>query len=565
MSTCLYCVQRMPEHVLKCGHAICDICVMIFGTRSRGLEYVYDMETCLLCQSEQLLRIRLLPPTCRARLMSVDGGGARGIVPLEYLYALQNTIGLNYPLQDHFDFGIGTSSGGLIILAMFARYWDIQKCLRFFQTFAKRVFPSKFGSKLSMLGKAKRFITSYLADGQYDATFLEKTLRQAFGLGPLFGSTSPNVSGMKIAVTATTISDATLCLFCNYNGEDIDISTTKLKRIRSSKQVEEVQVWEAFFKPKLLKNYGTFQDGGLKYNNPVKPGLREVARIWKDEECDLVLSLGTGFRKTLLPTRAPDVRNLLQDGAVARLYRASMSSLSLDGDTNWKDHWYSLNQETKDRQFRLDISLDEEPNLDDVDQMSNLQSIVRRNTGNLRDIARALKAVSFFFELAKPIYRKGTSYICEGFILSRSPDSCALVSGILQEYPHARFITNSELLLGFLEDNDVCRECRRYQKPISWTLRHPSDTINIYLVFNQLLQRSISGFPHTADWFESKQMLQASFGTPNHNEHSRTLESDNCECSRLRREIESDSVRGVKHKTESDDFHRRSSKRRRLE
>jgi hypothetical protein len=101
----------MPEHVLKCGHAICDICVMIFGARCRGLEYVYDMEVCLICQSKLPLRIRLLPPTCCARMMSVDGGGARGVVPLEYLDALQNTIGLDYPLQDHFDFGIGTSSG----------------------------------------------------------------------------------------------------------------------------------------------------------------------------------------------------------------------------------------------------------------------------------------------------------------------------------------------------------------------------------------------------------------------------------------------------------------------
>jgi hypothetical protein len=277
-----------------------------------------------------------------------------------------------------------------------------------------------------------------------------------------------------------------------------------------------------------------------------------------------VLSLGTGYRKTSSPATAPNVRNLLQDGAVARLYRASMSSLSLDGDTNWEDHWYSLNQETKDRQFRLDISLDEEPDLDDVDQMSDLQRIVRRNTGNLRDIARALKAVSFFFELAKPIYRQGTSYICQGFILSRSPDSRALVSNILQEYPHARFLTNSELLLGFLEGNDICRECGRYQKPITLTLRHPSDTINMYLVFNQLFKRSISGFPHAASWFESKQMLRASFGTANHSEHSRTLDTETCECSRLRVEIERGIVRGVKHGIESDDSHERRSKRRRL-
>lgn len=56
-------------------------------------------------------------------------------------------------------------------------------------------------------------------DGQYSASLLEKTLKEAFGPGPLFGPMPLGRSGMKVAVTATTISDATLCLFSNYNGQ----------------------------------------------------------------------------------------------------------------------------------------------------------------------------------------------------------------------------------------------------------------------------------------------------------------------------------------------------------
>ena len=69
-----------------------------------------------------------------------------------------------------------------------------------------------------MFAKLRRFFASYLADGQYDATFLEETLQNAYGNGPLFDSVHLRPSGMKLAVTATTISDATLCLFTNYNG-----------------------------------------------------------------------------------------------------------------------------------------------------------------------------------------------------------------------------------------------------------------------------------------------------------------------------------------------------------
>lgn len=109
--TCLYCVRRKPEHVLDCGHSICDVCIVIFGDRVKGLEYHFDLHSCLMCHAMLLFRARPLPPTCGVRFISIAGGGARGIVPLTYLDALQDTLGLSYPIQEHFDFSIGTSSG----------------------------------------------------------------------------------------------------------------------------------------------------------------------------------------------------------------------------------------------------------------------------------------------------------------------------------------------------------------------------------------------------------------------------------------------------------------------
>ena len=40
---CMGCLQRTNEHPFDCGHAICDVCVSIFGTPSRGLEYHYEL------------------------------------------------------------------------------------------------------------------------------------------------------------------------------------------------------------------------------------------------------------------------------------------------------------------------------------------------------------------------------------------------------------------------------------------------------------------------------------------------------------------------------------------
>jgi hypothetical protein len=108
---CLACLQRNLEHRLECGHAICDVCVCIFGIPSKGVEYRYDLATCPLCQKGIRFQARLLPPTCRPRLVGFDGGGSRGIVSLEFIEKLRQALDLSYPVQEHFDYAIGTSSG----------------------------------------------------------------------------------------------------------------------------------------------------------------------------------------------------------------------------------------------------------------------------------------------------------------------------------------------------------------------------------------------------------------------------------------------------------------------
>ena len=288
-----------------------------------------------------------------------------------------------------------------------------------------------------------------------------------------------------------------------------------------------------FFKPKHIEAFGTFQDGGLKYNNPVRPGLREVKqRVWKDGECDIVLSIGTGFKRQTVSPKAPKFRNVLQDGAFARLYRASMSSLSLSGENSWRDHWDGLQQKTRTNHFRLDLSLaGQEPCLDEVNKMQELQELVGRDLGRLKDLSRALKASAFFFELDQPMSRQGSTCVVHGSILSRSPNSTALVRNIFVEYPYAQFTATGEKSLGYLSPNDICC-CGRFQKSVTFEVHRPSEPIDIHLAFNKLFRRGISGFPHPMAWFEEKQMLHAKFGRPDHG--SSVSPVSTCPCTQRR-------------------------------
>jgi hypothetical protein len=110
---CFICLQRKPEHQTECGHGICDICIPIpvFSRPIKGKEYYYDISTCPQCQANIRFQARILPPTCRVRFLSIDGGGSRGIVSIAFMEKLQQALDLSYPIQENFDFSIGTSSG----------------------------------------------------------------------------------------------------------------------------------------------------------------------------------------------------------------------------------------------------------------------------------------------------------------------------------------------------------------------------------------------------------------------------------------------------------------------
>jgi hypothetical protein len=110
--TCLYCLVRAPQHVVTCGHAICDVCVKIFGKGVLGEEQKYTLPECILCWRGSLTAL-IKPPTCGVRILGIDGGGTRGVVPLEFLLLLQQTLGNDCVLTDFFDYTIGTSAGKL--------------------------------------------------------------------------------------------------------------------------------------------------------------------------------------------------------------------------------------------------------------------------------------------------------------------------------------------------------------------------------------------------------------------------------------------------------------------
>jgi hypothetical protein len=117
--TCLCCVIRRPERGLPCGHTLCETCIKMFGHRlNTAAEYRYKLEECLLCGGKtQDFTAEIKPPTCGARIISIDGGGVRAVLPMRFLrgleVAFERITGVSLPIQLQIDLAVGTSSGML--------------------------------------------------------------------------------------------------------------------------------------------------------------------------------------------------------------------------------------------------------------------------------------------------------------------------------------------------------------------------------------------------------------------------------------------------------------------
>lgn len=113
--TCLSCLQAVPDHVLTCGHSYCPRCVQELGQISQSSECAWTMQ-CRLCweaKGGNLHIVQLRPRCAGVRILTLDGGGIRGIVELAVLDALHKSVGLKLLPKDMFDLIVGTSTGML--------------------------------------------------------------------------------------------------------------------------------------------------------------------------------------------------------------------------------------------------------------------------------------------------------------------------------------------------------------------------------------------------------------------------------------------------------------------
>lgn len=239
------------------------------------------------------------------RILSIDGGGLRGIIPIQFLKEVRRRTGK--PISESFDLIAGTSTGGILAAALNIPdpkqprrpLYELEEIEDFYIRHGKEIFPVK----KTFVGRKAAWVRKYFRP-QFSAGGLDNTLSRYFGTRKFADLLHP------VLITSYDAKHGEPLLFSSRfvnRGSDgfhrvRNIDVTQLCRATSAAPTY-FPAYELNFANGAGANYSPVCiDGGIYINNPALAAVLEVLRNQGDSlyraftglEDLYVLSLGTG-------------------------------------------------------------------------------------------------------------------------------------------------------------------------------------------------------------------------------------------------------------------------------
>ncbi|WP_256760892.1 CBASS cGAMP-activated phospholipase [Cohnella sp. WQ 127256] len=204
------------------------------------------------------------------KILAIDGGGIKGVFPAAFLASIEEDIGDK--VSNYFDLIVGTSTGGIIALAL-GLGMSSKEILSFYEQSGPKIFKgNRFFRVLRQIGFSK---------------YSQKPLREALCL--YFKDKQLGDCQTRVVVPSLNLETGEVHVFKTAHHE-------RFKRDYKEKVVDVALSTSAAptFFPTQRSSVGTpLVDGGLWANNPVGTAVVEALGIlnWNPGEFD-VLSIG---------------------------------------------------------------------------------------------------------------------------------------------------------------------------------------------------------------------------------------------------------------------------------
>ena len=291
------------------------------------------------------------------RVLSIDGGGIRGIIPAMVVAHIERKMGK--PAHELFDLMVGTSTGGILALGLsrpgasrpvqFSARWVV----KLYEEQGANIFEYSLWRKLRTVGG--------ILDEAYSHEVLEGILGKYFAGATLGDCKTPTM------VTSYDIQNRRTVFLKSWYADH--------QLVRCCDAARATSAAPTYFEPKPLDTgdvASVLIDGGIFMNSPSVSAYAEARKLFPDEPI-AVLSLGTG--ELTRPIAFGEARTW-----GSALWVMSLLDCMFDGVSKAADHQMQLF--LGERYQRLQTSL--ESASDDMDDASE------ENIRNLKRTAREL-------------------------------------------------------------------------------------------------------------------------------------------------------------------------------
>ena len=340
-----------------------------------------------------------VPLQTEIRILSVDGGGIRGILPARLLEEIERQTGK--PLRDLFHLIAGTSTGGILACGL-ATGMPAKALGDLYANRGGEIFARSMWQRISN--------PAQLTGPKYEATTLEEILLTVLGNTRLSDITHTELLVPTYVIQLPepedqngVISTRTPMFFKTWKARGVQLADNETKDEFNFALRDVARATSAaptYFPPAQVKNvsgqaFGVV-DGGVFANNPALCALVAAYRLYPGARYTLV-SMGTGSLERDIPYNEAKDWGDLQ-------WLHPILSILMDGNADTVS--YQCDQMLADRHWRFEITLGRDPSdpaavnedFDDAspDNVARLErlaeELIERNAERLNELCKSLPA-----------------------------------------------------------------------------------------------------------------------------------------------------------------------------
>jgi patatin-like phospholipase/acyl hydrolase len=301
----------------------------------------------------------------RINVLSIDGGGIRGIIPAMLLAEIESITGKR--ICQLFDIIAGTSTGGILALALTKPQgpgsrnpaFKASELVELYEKNGRVIFPKSAWGKFGTIFRA-----------EYPAVGLERLLDQYFGDARLKDALN------RVIITSYDIENKKAFFFRSANAKIPVLQGTydfPMKQVARATSAAPTYFRPARIPKGTPEEYWALIDGGVYANNPTMCAYVEALGLNPDAEI-CVVSLGTGAAPPLSIAKQADTWGLIG-------WARPIVSITLEGPGDTVD--YQMNRLLRAQNYyRLQAELN-----DVSDAMDNTDA---SNISRLKELTQAM-------------------------------------------------------------------------------------------------------------------------------------------------------------------------------